>query len=98
MHRVLLVGGGTAGHVEPALAVANWLLENSEDVACEFVGTKFGIERELVPSAGLKMHTILKSPLPRKFDFRAILWPVKFLGKERIAPDKLQGLDGDSVE
>ncbi|CAB4702671.1 unannotated protein [freshwater metagenome] len=78
MHRVLLVGGGTAGHVEPALAVANWLLENSEDVACEFVGTKFGIERELVPSAGLKLHTILKSPLPRKFDFRAILWPIKF--------------------
>jgi UDP-N-acetylglucosamine:LPS N-acetylglucosamine transferase len=38
MKRILLVGGGTAGHVEPALAVADWLLTNSEDVSCEFVG------------------------------------------------------------
>ena len=47
MQRILLVGGGTAGHVEPALAVADWLLENSEDISCEFVGTKSGIEMEL---------------------------------------------------
>ena len=33
MQRILLVGGGTAGHVEPALAVADWLLKNSEDIS-----------------------------------------------------------------
>lgn len=77
MHRVLLVGGGTAGHVEPALAVAHWLLENSEDLACEFVGTSSGIEQELVPSAGLKLHTILKAPLPRTLNISTILWPVR---------------------
>ena len=79
MHRVLLVGGGTAGHVEPALAVANWLLENSEDIACEFVGTTSGIEQELVPSAGLKLHTILKSPLPRKLNLATIIWPFRLI-------------------
>ena len=77
MHRVLLVGGGTAGHVEPALAVAHWLLENSEDIACEFVGTSSGIEQDLVPSAGLKLHTILKAPLPRTLNISTILWPVR---------------------
>ena len=77
MHRILLVGGGTAGHVEPALAVGNWLLANSTDVSCEFVGTKSGIENELVPLAGLKLHRILKAPMPRKPGVAAIIWPIK---------------------
>ncbi len=79
MKRILLVGGGTAGHVEPALAVASWLLENSEDISCEFVGTKSGIETDLVPTAGLKLHLITKSPLPRTFNLASLLWPYKFL-------------------
>ena len=79
MKRILLVGGGTAGHVEPALAVADWLLTNSEDVSCEFVGTKSGIEMDLVPEAGLKLHFIMKSPLPRKFNLASLLWPYKFI-------------------
>jgi UDP-N-acetylglucosamine--N-acetylmuramyl-(pentapeptide) pyrophosphoryl-undecaprenol N-acetylglucosamine transferase len=79
MQRILLVGGGTAGHVEPALAVADWLLENSEDISCEFVGTKSGIETDLVPAAGLKLHLVTKAPLPRSFSFSSLLWPYKFI-------------------
>lgn len=79
MQRIILVGGGTAGHVEPALAVADWLLTNSDNVACEFVGTKSGIEMDLVPAAGLKLHLITKSPLPRKINLDSFLWPFKFL-------------------
>ena len=79
MKRILLVGGGTAGHVEPALAVADWLLSQSADLTCEFVGTKSGIEMDLVPTAGLKLHLITKSPLPRKINFASITWPIKFI-------------------
>jgi len=79
MHRVLLVGGGTAGHVEPALAVGNWLLMNSDDLACEFIGTKSGIENDLVPAAGLKLHHILKVPMPRKLQPAILFWPFQFL-------------------
>ena len=79
MQRIILVGGGTAGHVEPALAVADWLLTNSENISCEFVGTKSGIENDLVPAAGLKLHLITKSPLPRKFNISSLLWPYRFL-------------------
>ncbi len=78
MHRVLFVGGGTAGHVEPALAVSNWLLLKNEDIACEFIGTKSGIENELVPLSGLKLHHILKVPMPRKLEFSLLTWPVRF--------------------
>jgi len=79
MQRIILVGGGTAGHVEPGLAVAHWLLSNSDDISCEFVGTKNGIETDLVPAAGLKLHLITKSPLPRKFNLTSLLWPYRFL-------------------
>ena len=79
MQRILLVGGGTAGHVEPALAVADWLLENSKDISCEFVGTKSGIEMDLVPAAGLKLHLVTKAPLPRKFNPSSLIWPYKFI-------------------
>ena len=78
MKRVLLVGGGTAGHVEPALAVGTWLLDKSSDIACEFVGTKTGIENELVPLAGLKLHHIQKAPLPRSLSLSILFWPLKF--------------------
>jgi UDP-N-acetylglucosamine--N-acetylmuramyl-(pentapeptide) pyrophosphoryl-undecaprenol N-acetylglucosamine transferase len=82
MYRILLVGGGTAGHVEPALAVGDWLLnsrEESIDIACEFIGTRGGIENDLVPAAGLKLHHIVKSPLPRRITPGAFLWPLKFV-------------------
>jgi len=75
MYRVLLVGGGTAGHVEPALAVSHWLLKNNENIACEFMGTKSGIENDLVPLAGLKLHRILKVPMPRKLQASTLFWP-----------------------
>jgi UDP-N-acetylglucosamine--N-acetylmuramyl-(pentapeptide) pyrophosphoryl-undecaprenol N-acetylglucosamine transferase len=80
MYRVLLVGGGTAGHVEPALAVGNWLLtksEKRENITCEFIGTKSGIENELVPLAGLKLHRILKVPMPRKVQLATLFWPFR---------------------
>ena len=79
--RILLVGGGTAGHVEPALAVGKWLGRHSGDgivFECEFLGTKSGLERELVPSAGFKLNTITRAPLPRKLDVAALIWPVRF--------------------
>ncbi len=81
-YRVLLIGGGTAGHIEPALAVGKWLREQNNSPAaieCEFLGTTSGLERELVPNAGFKLHTITKAPLPRKLNATALFWPVKLL-------------------
>ncbi len=56
--RVLMTGGGTGGHVNPALAIADTIKEN--DPACEiaFVGTPRGIENKLVPAAGYKLYHV----------------------------------------
>ena len=50
--RVILSGGGTGGHVYPAIAIANKIKENNPDAEILFVGTKEGIESEIVPKYG----------------------------------------------
>ncbi|MBE6562473.1 MAG: undecaprenyldiphospho-muramoylpentapeptide beta-N-acetylglucosaminyltransferase [Ruminococcaceae bacterium] len=56
--RVLMTGGGTGGHVNPALAIANTIKQNVEGSVIEYVGTSRGIENKLVPRAGYKLHHV----------------------------------------
>jgi UDP-N-acetylglucosamine--N-acetylmuramyl-(pentapeptide) pyrophosphoryl-undecaprenol N-acetylglucosamine transferase len=65
MATVVLAGGGTAGHIEPALAVAReWMRTNPSD-ACIFLGTKNGLENTLVPAAGFDLRLIPKVKISR---------------------------------
>ncbi len=65
-HRVLFAGGGTAGHVFPAIAVARELQRTRPDVEPVFVGTKDRLEGRLVPEAGFELHHIDVLSLPRR--------------------------------
>ena len=56
--RVLLTGGGTAGHINPALAIANTIKKNIPDAEIEFVGTEKGLENKLVCKEGYKLHHV----------------------------------------
>ncbi|MBQ7399412.1 MAG: undecaprenyldiphospho-muramoylpentapeptide beta-N-acetylglucosaminyltransferase [Clostridia bacterium] len=56
--RVLISGGGTGGHINPALAIADKIRKENSDSVIEYVGTKRGLEATLVPKAGLKIHFI----------------------------------------
>ena len=56
--RVLISGGGTGGHINPALAIADKIKRENENAVIEYVGTKKGLEATLVPKAGLKIHHI----------------------------------------
>ena len=56
--KVLFVGGGTAGHINPALAAAGYLKAKVPDAEILFVGNKGGMEERLVPPAGYNMKTI----------------------------------------
>jgi UDP-N-acetylglucosamine--N-acetylmuramyl-(pentapeptide) pyrophosphoryl-undecaprenol N-acetylglucosamine transferase len=59
--RILLAGGGTGGHVFPALAIGRELAERG--VAVEFVGTARGIEATRVPAAGFPLHCLHVEPM-----------------------------------
>ena len=52
MH-ILFAGGGTAGHINPALAVAGYIRERHPDAAISFIGTAEKLEARLVPEAGV---------------------------------------------
>ncbi len=56
--RVLMTGGGTGGHVNPALAIANTIKQNDPASEIAYVGTKRGIETKLVPRAGYPMYYV----------------------------------------
>ena len=75
MKTIVFAGGGTAGHVEPALSVAEqWMKENPED-KCIFIGTAHGLETTLVPAAGFTLRTIKRVVLNRKVSPSALLLP-----------------------
>lgn len=64
---VLLAGGGTAGHIEPALAVADALVALAgDDVVITALGTERGLETRLVPERGYELRLVPPVPLPRK--------------------------------
>ncbi len=63
---VVLAGGGTAGHVEPAMAVADALARIDPEVRITALGTARGLETRLVPERGYHLELITPVPLPRK--------------------------------
>lgn len=64
--RVLMTGGGTGGHVNPAIAIANTIREKEKDSVIAFVGTKRGIENKLVSKFGYDIYHIEIQGLRRK--------------------------------
>lgn len=63
--KVVMTGGGTAGHVNPALSIAGIIKKYEPDSEIEFIGTKKGIESTLVPRNGYTLHRILVLGLKR---------------------------------
>jgi len=63
---VLFAGGGTAGHVFPAIAVAQALQAMDPDLEPVFVGARDRLEARLVPAAGFRLHTIETPSIPRR--------------------------------
>ena len=56
--RVIFAGGGTGGHINPALSIAGYAAEHDENFEALFIGTKRGLETKLVPNAGYDIEYI----------------------------------------
>ncbi|MEA4888508.1 MAG: undecaprenyldiphospho-muramoylpentapeptide beta-N-acetylglucosaminyltransferase [Clostridiaceae bacterium] len=73
--RYLLAGGGTSGHVNPALAIADQLKKDDPTADIRFCGTARGIEQDIIPRAGYPFQAIRARGLPRRLSpdlFRAL--------------------------
>ena len=64
--RVIMTGGGTGGHIYPAIAIADKIMERTNDSEILFVGTERGMESRLVPENGYEIRYITVSGLNRK--------------------------------
>ena len=78
--KVIISGGGTGGHIFPAIAIANALKEKVAEVEILFVGAKGKMEMEKVPNAGYPIKGLWISGLQRSLkDTRNLLFPFKLL-------------------
>jgi UDP-N-acetylglucosamine--N-acetylmuramyl-(pentapeptide) pyrophosphoryl-undecaprenol N-acetylglucosamine transferase len=78
MTNYLLAGGGTAGHVNPLLALADTIRMHEPDAMIIALGTAEGLESRLVPERGYRLETIERLPFPRKPNFYALKFPLRF--------------------
>ena len=70
--KLLFAGGGTAGHINPALAIAGYVKQKNPDAEILFVGNRGGMEQTLVPKAGFNMQFITISGFQRRISFEAL--------------------------
>lgn len=70
--KILFAGGGTAGHINPALAIANKFREIKPETEVHFVGTKEGLEMSLIPHSGYTLDTIKVHGFARKLNLENI--------------------------
>ena len=86
--RVLLVGGGTAGHINPAIAIANYIKEKNPKTELLYIGAKNGMEERLVPQAGIEFKSITISGFKRSFSPSAIISNVNTVKKAIVSSRK----------
>lgn len=100
--RVIVTGGGTGGHIYPALAIAKGLLARDAQTKILYVGIRDGMEARLVPEAGLAFEGISGKGLPRSLSLDTIkvmgtsvkaLWETKKILRE-FHPDLVVGTGG----
>ncbi|WP_372506528.1 undecaprenyldiphospho-muramoylpentapeptide beta-N-acetylglucosaminyltransferase [Mycobacterium noviomagense] len=94
---VVLAGGGTAGHVEPAMAVADALTALDPQVRITALGTARGLETRLVPERGYPLELITPVPLPRKLSADLARLPPRVMRAVRQTRAVLDEVDADVV-
>jgi UDP-N-acetylglucosamine--N-acetylmuramyl-(pentapeptide) pyrophosphoryl-undecaprenol N-acetylglucosamine transferase len=93
----VLAGGGTAGHVEPAMAVADALTALDPGIRITALGTQRGLETRLVPERGYDLELITPVPLPRKPSGDLVLLPLRVRKAVRQTRAVLDDVDADVV-
>jgi len=78
-YKILMSGGGTGGHIFPAIAIANDLKAKLKDTDILFVGAKGRMEMEKVPQAGFPIEGLWISGIQRKLTLKNLMFPFKLL-------------------
>ena len=101
-YRFILSGGGTGGHIYPAIAIANELKSRYPDAEFLFVGAKDRMEMEKVPQAGYTIEGLWITGLQRKLTLKNLMFPIKLISSlmkaskivSRVKPHAVIGTGG----
>jgi UDP-N-acetylglucosamine--N-acetylmuramyl-(pentapeptide) pyrophosphoryl-undecaprenol N-acetylglucosamine transferase len=94
---VVVAGGGTAGHIEPALALADAVKRLRPDARVVALGTERGLETTIVPARGYPLELIPPVPLPRKPNVDLLKLPLKLRTAVRLTREVLERVGADVV-
>jgi len=100
--KIIISGGGTGGHIFPAIAIANALLKKVPNISILFVGAKGRMEMEKIPAAGFEIIGLNISGIQRRLTFKNLLVPFKLWGSiikakkiiRQFKPDVVVGVGG----
>lgn len=100
--KILFAGGGTGGHLFPALAIAQEVERLAPECRIEFVGTRYGLEAKMKETIGYPLSMICMRGLPRKLSLGLLWFPVRLLWSvmqsllicRRFRPDVVVGTGG----
>jgi len=95
--RIIISGGGTGGHIFPAIAIANALKKLDPGVQLLFVGAKGRMEMEKVPAAGYKIIGLDIQGIQRKSVWKNVMFPVKLLLSVRKSLEIIRDFKPDAV-
>lgn len=99
---IMISGGGTGGHIYPAIAIANALKESDPTIQLRFVGAKGKMEMEKIPQAGYPIDGIWISGIQRRLTWKNIVFPIKVISSiiqcikliRRYKPNVVVGVGG----
>jgi len=100
--KIIISGGGTGGHIFPAIAIAKALMKRVDSAEILFVGAQGRMEMERVPLAGFQIEGLWISGLQRRITIKNLLFPIKLLFSlfkaqqiiKRFKPDIVIGVGG----
>ena len=95
--RILIAGGGTSGHINPAVAIADEIMAVSPDSVIEFCGTARGLENDIVPRAGYVMHPIRARGVPAKPSLKMIKAVSDFAAGRKTCMNLIRSFKPDVV-
>lgn len=97
MKRVIISGGGTGGHIFPAVAIADELKRQFPEIVILFIGAEGKMEMEKVPQAGYKIIGLPIAGLQRKLTLKNLLLPFKVIKSMLMARKTLKNFQPDVV-
>jgi len=94
---IVLAGGGTAGHVNPLLSVADEIRRRNPEAKILVLGTEEGLEADLVPARGYELRPIPRVPLPRRPSLDFLRLPARLQQAIKASREAIDEIDAQAV-